>query len=42
MAIKEALLALLQREPASAYQLKKDFDATTSQTWPLNIGHVYT
>lgn len=42
MAIKEALLALLQREPASAYQLKKDFDATTSQTWPLNIGQVST
>lgn len=42
MAIKEALLALLQRSPASAYQLKKEFDATTSETWPLNIGQVST
>lgn len=42
MAIKEALLALLARGPASAYQLKKDFETTTSQTWPLNIGQVST
>ena len=42
MAIREALLALLERGPASAYQLKKDFDRTIGLTWPLNMGQVST
>lgn len=42
MSVKFALLALLSRGPSTAYQLRKDFDATTSQTWPLNIGQVST
>lgn len=42
MAIREALLALLERGPASAYQLKRDFERTTSDTWPLNMGQVST
>lgn len=42
MAIREALLALLERGPASAYQLKKDFDHTIGLTWPLNMGQVST
>lgn len=42
MSVKYALLALLCRGPSTTYQLKKDFDRTTSQTWPLNIGQVST
>lgn len=42
MAIREALLALLERGPANAYQLKKDFDRTIGLTWPLNMGQVST
>lgn len=42
MSVKYALLALLSRGPASAYQLRRDFDTTTSETWPLNIGQVST
>jgi DNA-binding PadR family transcriptional regulator len=40
MSVKHALLALLERGQSTTYQLKKDFDRTTSQTWPLNIGQV--
>lgn len=42
MSVKHALLALLSRGPSTTYQLKKDFDHTTGQTWPLNIGQVST
>lgn len=40
MSVKHALLALLERGQSTTYQLKKDFDRTMSQTWPLNIGQV--
>ncbi|WP_436888754.1 PadR family transcriptional regulator [Nocardiopsis dassonvillei] len=40
--MKFGLLALLSRGPATTYQLKKDFDLTTGQSWPLNIGQVST
>lgn len=40
MTIKHALLALLVAGPATTYQLRKDFEASTGQTWPLNIGQV--
>lgn len=42
MSVKHALMALLSRGPSTTYQLKKDFDHTTGQTWPLNIGQVST
>ena len=42
MAIREALMALLEQGPASAYQLKQQFERTTSSTWPLNMGQVST
>ena len=42
MSVKFALLALLSRQPSTTYQLRKDFDATTSSSWPLNIGQVST
>lgn len=38
MSVKHALLALLSTEPSSTYQLCKRFDASTGQSWPLNIG----
>jgi DNA-binding PadR family transcriptional regulator len=42
MSVKHAMLALLSRRPSTTYQLRKDFDLSTSQTWPLNIGQVST
>lgn len=42
MAIRNALLALLNERPKHGYQLKAEFEAATGGTWPLNIGQVYT
>lgn len=42
MSVKYAMLALLSRRPCTTYQLRKDFDLSTSQAWPLNIGQVST
>ncbi|MDO4243602.1 MAG: helix-turn-helix transcriptional regulator [Actinomyces sp.] len=42
MSIKHALLALLSAGDAGTYQLRKDFEASTGSTWPLNIGQVST
>ena len=42
MAVKDALLALLAEEPKHGYELKAQFDAATGESWPLNIGQVYT
>jgi DNA-binding PadR family transcriptional regulator len=42
MSVKHALLALLSRGPASAYQLRREFDESTNSSWPLNIGQVST
>lgn len=42
MAVKDALLALLADEPKHGYELKSNFDAATGDSWPLNIGQVYT
>lgn len=40
MSVRHAMLALLSRGPATTYQLRKDFEISTGQTWPLNIGQV--
>ena len=40
--MKHAMLALLSAHPSSSYQLKKRFDVSTAQSWPLNIGQVST
>lgn len=40
MSVKHAMLALLSAEPSTTYQLRKRFDASTGQGWPLNIGQV--
>ena len=42
MAIREGLLALLERGPMYGYQLRAAFEASTGAAWPLNIGQVYT
>ncbi len=42
MAIRNGLLALLERGPKYGYQLRSEFEASTGSTWPLNIGQVYT
>ena len=42
MAIRNGLLALLERGPMYGYQLRSEFEASTGSTWPLNIGQVYT
>ena len=41
MAIKNGLLALLERGPMYGYQLRSEFEASTGATWPLNVGQVY-
>jgi DNA-binding PadR family transcriptional regulator len=42
MSIRHGLLALLERGPSHGYQLRAEFDAATGETWPLNVGQVYT
>lgn len=42
MSVKHAMLALLAAQPSSTYQLRKRFEASTAQSWPLNIGQVST
>jgi DNA-binding PadR family transcriptional regulator len=42
MAIRNGLLALLERGPKYGYQLRSEFETSTGSTWPLNIGQVYT
>ena len=42
MSVKHAMLALLAAQPSSTYQLRKRFEDSTSQSWPLNIGQVST
>ena len=42
MSVKHALLALLEQEPMYGYQLRAAFQERTAETWPLNIGQVYT
>jgi DNA-binding PadR family transcriptional regulator len=42
MSIKYALLSLLNQQPHHGYQLKTAVEGWLGQTWPLNIGQVYT
>lgn len=42
MSIRQALLALLSEQPRHGYELKSEFDRRTGNSWPLNIGQVYT
>ena len=42
MSVRHALLALLSEGPKYGLQLRQDFEITTADVWPLNIGQVYT
>ncbi|MBN9105586.1 MAG: PadR family transcriptional regulator [Propionibacteriaceae bacterium] len=42
MSIKHGLLALLSEGPAYGAALKADFEQRTGNTWPVNVGQVYT
>jgi DNA-binding PadR family transcriptional regulator len=42
MSVKHGLLALLCDGPRYGYELKSSFEARTGETWPLNVGQVYT
>ncbi len=42
MSVRNGLIALLAERPMGVYELRKEFDARTGGTWPLNIGQVYT
>ena len=42
MAVKDAILALLADGSKHGYELKSQFDEATGESWPLNIGQVYT
>jgi DNA-binding PadR family transcriptional regulator len=42
MSVRHALLALLSEGPKYGFQLRQEFEASTGDVWPLNIGQVYT
>jgi DNA-binding PadR family transcriptional regulator len=42
MSVRHALLALLAEGPKYGLQLRQEFEASTGEVWPLNIGQVYT
>lgn len=42
MSIKHSLLALMSTGPKYGFQLRQEFEATTGDIWPLNVGQVYT
>lgn len=42
MSVRQAMLALLEQGPMYGYQLRVEFEQRTGETWPLNIGQVYT
>jgi DNA-binding PadR family transcriptional regulator len=42
MSVKHGLLALLSEKPMYGAELRSQFETRTGETWPLNIGQVYT
>ena len=42
MALKEGLLCLLAAGDSHGYELKSRLEATTADTWRINIGQIYT
>ena len=42
MSVRHAILALLSEGPKYGLQLQKEFESSTGDVWPLNIGQVYT
>lgn len=41
MSVRHALLALLSDGPKYGLQLRQEFEARTSEIWPINVGQVY-
>ena len=42
MSVRHALLAFLSESPKYGLQLRQEFEESTGEVWPLNIGQVYT
>src|ERR1700722_18579371 len=42
MSVRHSLLALLSEGPKYGFQLRQEFEASTGEVWPLNVGQVYT
>ena len=42
MSVRHAILALLSEGPKYGLQLRQEFESSTGEVWPLNIGQVYT
>ncbi len=42
MSIRQGLLTLLDRQSLHGYELRRRFETITGNTWPLNVGQVYT
>ena len=42
MSVKNALLALLSEGPKYGFQLRQEFEESTGDVWPLNVGQVYS
>jgi DNA-binding PadR family transcriptional regulator len=42
VSVRAGLLALLGERPTYGFQLKTAFEDATGETWPLNVGQVYT
>jgi len=42
VSVRHALLGLLSDGPKYGFQLRQEFELTTGEVWPLNVGQVYT
>jgi DNA-binding PadR family transcriptional regulator len=42
VSVPHALLALLREAPTYGLRLQTEFEASTGEVWPLNVGQVYT
>jgi DNA-binding PadR family transcriptional regulator len=42
LSVRHSLLALLSEGPKYGFQLRQEFEASTGDVWPLNVGQVYT
>jgi DNA-binding PadR family transcriptional regulator len=42
VSVRHALLALLTEAPKYGLQLRQEFESSTGEVWPLNVGQVYT
>jgi DNA-binding PadR family transcriptional regulator len=42
VSVRHALLAFLSEGPKYGLQLRQEFEGSTGEVWPLNVGQVYT